>query len=123
MTLKEELAEILELFKIDAENDHADTNITTQDILEAFNKIVPVFKSTITNPFKVWEKFGFDQCVDRIREKIEMTETITLDGVEYYQPVCRCKATGHKCYLLPMPQTTSILLDQIERRPNRKGNQ
>jgi hypothetical protein len=80
MTLKEEITEILELFKIDAENDHADTNITTQDILEAFNKIVPekiVLGETTTFNMSLEEvcRFdgsveGFNQCVDQIEGAI-----------------------------------------------------
>jgi hypothetical protein len=72
MTFKKEIAEILELFKIDAENDHADTNITTQDILEAFNKIVPDKKvvSRLERPRIVSKFEGFNQCVDQIERAI-----------------------------------------------------
>lgn len=39
--------------------------------------------------------------------------TVTIDGVEYYQPKCHCKGAGHICYLRPTPQTINIPIDKL----------
>lgn len=37
---------------------------------------------------------------------------ITIDGVEYDNPECKCKGPGHICYLRPVP--TEIKFDSPE---------
>lgn len=43
---------------------------------------------------------------------------VVIDGVEYWQPECRCVGQGHICYLRPMPQTVPISIDKINSRTN-----
>jgi hypothetical protein len=81
MTFKEKLAEILdycaemyypqhEYGDIHKEQNKEYLEEATAKAIEAFNKIVPEFKSTSTNPPKVWEEHGFNQCVDQIERAI-----------------------------------------------------
>lgn len=38
---------------------------------------------------------------------------ITIDGVVYWQPECKCKGTGHICYLRPLPTVVNIPIEKI----------
>lgn len=42
-----------------------------------------------------------------------MTGIIKIRSVEYYQPECKCKGSGHICYLRPVPKVINIPIEKI----------